>query len=461
MKIYAFAARLLLSSTLIVCLILPSLAVAGKILTLSECLEMAQTRNPSVLASMERIAQAEWRKQSVYDNFLPRLNLDYGYTYLANPSDINTGLPDTGDVSVTVHNNYAMGLYLDQPLFTGYRLIESYRLADLGLKEAVAGEELATLEIKYRTVSAYYNLLMSIKFQEVMAATVKQLASHYDDSYQFYENEIIPMNDLLEAEVHLANAKQDFRLASSRTRKARTTLATLIKEPLSSEFSVVDTPSLAPLLVDLEFLLQKALTDRPELKQANYGLESSEKQVALARSYYFPNVIMRAGHNRYGGDPMVDGTGLSDLQLPYETTVGVYAQWEIFAWGQTRHNVNQAEAARRESQQYLVKVMDEIRMEVDDNYTSVQVSYSNIETAKKAVEQAQENLRMNEVRYQNQIASSTDVIDAQTLLTSTRTKYYQAVYHYNIWLASLARAVGAESWEQLVVEGPDSKQKDL
>lgn len=458
MKRYTFGSGLLFS-TLFVCLILPSLAIAGKVFTLSECLEMAQTRNPSVLASMERTAQAEWRKKSAYDNFLPRLNMDYGYTYLDNPTDINTGLAGIGDVSVSVQNNYMMGLYLDQPLFTGYRLIESYRLADLGLKEAVAGEELAMLEITYQTVSAYYNLLMAVKFQEVMAATVKQLESHYDDSYQFYKNEIIPLNDLLEAEVYLANARQDSRLAAGNTRKARTTLATLIKEPLSAEFSVEDTPNLTPLPVDLEFLLQKALTDRPELKQANYGVESSGKQVVLARSYYFPSVIMRAGHNRYGGDPMVDGTGLSDLQTPYETTVGVYAQWELFAWGQTGHNVNQAEAARRESQQHLIKVMDEIRMEVDDNYTSVQVSYSNIEAAQKAVEQAQENLRMNEVRYKNQIASSTDVIDAQTLLTSTRTKYYQAVYHYNIWLASLARSVGAASWEELVVEEAGRKQK--
>ncbi len=449
--------RGLVSIVFCLCVISPLPAAAEKVLSLDQCLKMAQTRNPTVLASMERKIQAEWKKKSAYSDLLPRLNMDYGYTYLTDVKSIDAGFLGVGDISLTVHDNYAMGLYLDQPLFTGYRLIESYNLADLGLKSAVAGEELAGLEITFQTVAAYYNLLMAMKYQEVMAATVTQLKSHYDDSLHFYKNEIIPLNDLLEAEVYLANARQDFRLAVSNTRKATTTLATLIKEPLGDEFTVIDTPNLSPLLVKLDDLLQKALTERPEVKQANYGVASSQKMVTMARSSYFPTIFMRAGHNRYGGDPLVNGDGLSDLQVPYETTVGVYAQWELFSWGQTGQNVNKAEAARREAQHYLVKVMDEIRMEVDDNYTSVLVSYGNIETARKAVEQALENLRMNDVRYKNQIASSTDVIDAQTLLTSTQTKYYQAVYSYNIWLASLARSVGVRSWEQLLPEKVDAK----
>ncbi len=434
----------------------PVSAKEQKVFSLQQCIEMAQTRNPLILASMEKRKQAEWTKKSAYDNLLPKLNMEYGYTYLNNTTTINTYFSDIDEVSVTVHNNYAMGLYLDQPLFSGFRLIESYHLADLGLKQAVAGEELAKLEITFQTVASYYTLLKAIKFQAVMESTVAQLQSHYDDSDHFYTNEIIPLNDLLEAEVHLANAKQDFRLAASQTQKARTALMTLIKEPLSLDFSVVDAPYLTPFSIAIDTLLQKALAARPELKKANYSVESSQKLITTARSSYFPNVFVRAGYNRYGGDLLVNGDGLSDLQIPEETSIGVYAKWELFAWGQTGHKVDRAAAANREAQQYLIKVMDEIQMEVTDNLTSVQVSFANIETSKKAVEQAQENLRMSVVRYKNQISSSTVVLDAQTLLTQTETKYYQAIYHYNIWLASLARSVGVESLAQLQT---DQKEK--
>ena len=58
---------------------------------------------------------------------------------------------------------------------------------------------------------------------------------------------------------------------------------------------------------------------------------------------------------------------------------------------------------------------------------------------------------MNELRYKNQLSTNTDVLDARTLLTDTETKYYQAVYDYNIKLAGLARAVGVGSWKDLSV----------
>jgi len=422
-------------------------APAEKTFSLADCLKMAQERNPAVLAGKERTKQAEWKKKSAYDNFLPRLGMDYSYTYLDDAHSIDKGeFGLTRRIDVSVHNNYKMALYVDQPLFTGFRLLETYRLADLGLKEAVAGEELARLDIAYRTASAYFEYLMALRHRKVMEAAVAKYTSHYNDSKQFYENEVIPLNDLLEAEVYLANARQDASVAAGRVRQARIALATLIKEPLSLDFSVADTPETAAPAPGLDGLLRRALDDRPELKQANYRVESSRRQITIAKSTYYPNIFVRAEHDRYGGDAWVDGTGWNDLQDPEVSMIGVYAQWELFAWGRTGHEVKAAAAASRASRQQLALVMDEIRREVENNYIGAVTAHGNIATAAKAVEQARESLRMNELRYKNQIATSTDVLDAQTLLTDTENKYYQAVYQYNIWLAGLARSVGAETW---------------
>ena len=95
--------------------------------------------------------------------------------------------------------------------------------------------------------------------------------------------------------------------------------------------------------------------------------------------------------------------------------------------------------------------MDEVKLEVQDNFIYALTAYENIATAKIAVEQARENLRMNELRYKNQLATNTNVLDARTLLTDTETKYYREVYDYNIRLAGLARAVGVSSWKELNV----------
>jgi outer membrane protein TolC len=438
---------------IIIGFVLPGFVSASEIIyTREQCMEMALTRNPLVLASVERKTQAEWQKRSAFDNFLPKLNIDYSYTYVDDEKDVDLHSIGFGDVNVSKRHNWMMGLHVDQPLFTGFRLMETYHLADLGLKTAVAGEQLAQLEITFQTVKAYYNFLMAQKFQKVAEAAVTQLRSHLHDSEQFFKNEIIPLNDLLESKVHLANAVQDAQTAAGQTRTSRMLLATVIKEPLTLDFKVEDLPDMVALTGTIESLTQQALEMRPELRQANYDLEAAKKHITLAQSAYYPTISLSAAHNRYGGDPLVDGHGLSDLQDSRESMVGVYASWELFAWGQTNHEVNRAQAASREVDQALTGVVDEIKLEVQNALINAETAFKNIATAQVAVEEARENLRMNELRYKNQLATNTNVLDARTLLTDSETKYYQALYGYNIQLAGLARAVGVKRWNDLVLK---------
>jgi outer membrane protein TolC len=421
---------------------LPATAFAQSTYTSDECLAMAKTRNPAVLASIERKTQAAEKKDATYGDFLPKLNVDYSYTYFDEENTIDASSLGISDVTTRERNNFRLGIHVDQPLFTGFRLTDTYNLADLGLKEAVAGEQLATLEITYQTLRTYYNYLMAQKIQKVADEAVVQLSSHLRDSEQFFKNEIIPLNNLLESKVHLANAKQDARRAAGQTRITRMQLATVIKEPLAIPFMVADTPDTAKLHTPVEELIIQALQKRPELRQANYRQEAARTNISLAKSAYYPTIMLSAGHNRYGGDALVDGSGVSDIQDPEETMVGVYASWELFAWGQTNQRVRQASAADREAKQALTAVIDAISLEVQDNYIYATTSYANIETARVAVQQAKENLRMSELRYKNQISTNTDVLDARTLLSQTETNYYRAIYEYNIGLAGISRAVG-------------------
>jgi outer membrane protein TolC len=68
--------------------------------------------------------------------------------------------------------------------------------------------------------------------------------------------------------------------------------------------------------------------------------------------------------------------------------------------------------------------------------------------AKKAVEQGEENFRMAQERYKEQVGTLTDVLDSQTLLTQAQTDYYNALSNYNVAKAALNKAMG------LPVHGP-------
>ena len=90
------------------------------------------------------------------------------------------------------------------------------------------------------------------------------------------------------------------------------------------------------------------------------------------------------------------------------------------------------------------EIHDNISLEVKQAYLKTKEAEKKITTVEKAIEQAKENFRINKERYKEQVATSTDVLDAQTLLSRTTTNYYNALYDYKIAKASLYRATGQE-----------------
>jgi len=90
----------------------------------------------------------------------------------------------------------------------------------------------------------------------------------------------------------------------------------------------------------------------------------------------------------------------------------------------------------------LQELKDNIRLEVKDAYLLLREAEKNIQVTRTAIAQAEENFRINEERYKQQVATSTDVLDAQTLLTRARSNYFNALSDYNISWAKLERAMG-------------------
>ena len=91
----------------------------------------------------------------------------------------------------------------------------------------------------------------------------------------------------------------------------------------------------------------------------------------------------------------------------------------------------------------LMKLLDDIRLEVKNAYLAMRDLEENIKTVELAIEQARENYRIFTERYKEQVSTQTDVLIAQTLLSRTQTNYYNALYDYKRAKAALLRAMGS------------------
>ncbi|MDL1980804.1 MAG: TolC family protein [Deltaproteobacteria bacterium] len=405
-------------------------------LTLNKAIETALHNNTLIKQAIENQKAAIEEQKSARADFLPKASAGYSYTKLKDaPYAILGGTQiDVGD-----NDQYHWDLTLSQPLFTGFALSTRYEMAKLGVDVKDAEKEQAILDVVKQVKAAYFNILLTKKFLLVADEAVNQLESHVRDAEKFYEQGMIPYNDLLRSKVALADAKQTGVKAASNVERTVSAFNTLLRLDLNRKTDVEDILDIAPCAYDLSSLIKESMENRPELKALRLALKNADHGVTLAQSAYYPEVNLVGSYEQNGHNPPATE---NDYGNTHNASVTLQARWTFFEWGKTRAEVNKYRRNKSSLAEKLKGIEDSIKLEVKGAFLDLKVAKKNIQTAKKSLVQAEENWRITNLQYQQQMTTSTEVLDARTFLTRAETNYYSALYGYMISLAELERAVG-------------------
>ncbi|MDL1968683.1 MAG: TolC family protein [Deltaproteobacteria bacterium] len=407
-------------------------------LTLNKAIEMAVANNTIIRQAIENQKEAIEEQKSARADFLAKISAGYSYTKLKDaPYAILGGTQiDVGD-----NDQYHWDLTLSQPLFTGFALSTRYEMAKLGVDVKNAEKEQAILDVVKQVKAAYFNILLTKKFLLVADEAVNQLEFHVRDAEKFYEQGMIPYNDLLRSKVALADALQNRVRAEASVEMAVSAFNTLLQIDLNRKTDVEDILDITPCFFELTNCIKEAIEKRPELKALRLALKNADHGVTFAQSAYYPKVNL-VGSYEQNGDNL--SATENDFGNTHNTSVTLQASWTFFEWGKTRAEVNKYRRNKSSLAEKLKGIKDSIKLEVKSAFLSLKVAEQNIRTAQKSLVQARENWRITNLQYQQQMTTSTEVLDARTFLTRAETNYYEALYGYMISLAELERAVGRE-----------------
>jgi outer membrane protein TolC len=312
-------------------------------------------------------------------------------------------------------------------------------LARFGVDLSKVFLELAKQDLILQVKETYFNILKAQKIREVAVQSVEQLESGVKVSKAFYDVGIIPKNSLLQTQVELAQAQQDLTSAGIQLDIAKATFNTLLRRDVRAEVEVEDILEYRPMEVPFEEALETARKNRAELREVELNVKSAEKEVQLARSEYFPAVGLSFNYERFGDNLSVSGSKFVDED---GWTFMATARWPFWEWGKKRQLVREKKTRLVQAQDVVVQVEDSISLEVKGTYLRLREAKDKIGVAEVAVQQAEENFRINAERFKEQVATTTEVLDAQTLLTQSRSNYFNALSDYLIARARLDRAMG-------------------
>ncbi|MFH1092203.1 MAG: TolC family protein, partial [Pseudomonadota bacterium] len=403
----------------------------AKVFTLKECLDQALEKSLSLANADKTIEGAQWQKKSAFTNFLPSVKAQYLYTRLDEQPEVRTALGQVitklpaiisgQTLKAGSQDNFELTLTVSQTVFTGFALLTQYRLAEMGLDAAEIAKDRTKLDLILKVKEAYFAILQAEKSLEVAEQSVKQLEAHLKRATSFFDVGMVPKNDVLQAEVRLAEAIQNRTTASHLVLFNHAALNTLLHLDMDALIEIQDILAYKPFTTSLEQCLDQALSLRPEVKAAGKLIDVNQQQVRLAQADYYPTVAVQYNQSKKGDTWLVNG---SDYVDEYSWNVVAVASWKLWEWGRTRDGVQVTRTELAKAKNTLTEVKDGVRLEVKGSYLALQASEKNIQVAKKAVEQAEENYRMSSERYREQVATATEVMDAETLLTSARTRYY-------------------------------------
>ena len=443
--------RIFQNSIILGCLLLlPGFVSAeadGETLNLRQTIEAALEANLELQRSKDEIDVATANKNAATTEFFPTLNARYGYIRRDQPTTqaLGTQGGQIVDVVVNPEDEYNFVTSFSQPIFTGFALYNRYKIADLGLDIAEFSEKLTRQNVILDAKNAYYLVLKAQKLMDVADDTVKQIAAQKDVAENMYQVGMSPLNDLLQSQVQLANAKQGLITATNNLDLTKSQFNTLLRRSVNAPVKVVDLLDYTPWEQDIDYCLALAEDLRLEIEVADLEVQIAEKNYKLTQKDYFPAVNLTGTYTKRGTDWDVDGgTGISDKDF---WDIRATASWDFWQWGRTRYGVKEKLSRLSQAKLRKQQLLDNIDLEVKQAYLKTQEAQQNITTIEKAIEQAKENLRITEERYKEQVSTTTDVLVAQTLLTETMTNYYNALYDFKISKAILYRALGQEMLE--------------
>jgi len=404
-------------------------------LTLEESIKIALERSLTLHSSVVGVEGSEFRRKEAITNFLPLWTGQYNYTRYNSPISVGfAGASGLGSGSRDVFN---LSTTVNQPLFTGGFNLASYRFAKLGVDLSKASVETVKRDMVLQVRVGYFNILRAEKFLIVAQQQVKQFEAQLEVTKAFFEVGIVPKNDVLQAEVNLANARQSLIKVENDVATAKALFNILLRREINAPLQVADILEYKPFPLKYEESLEEALRQRSEIKAAQLNIDQAKENVKVAKSGFFPTISLSGNYGRVS-----DAAGLNGDMRDERWTVQSLATITLWNWGNTAFKVGENKVKVTQAEDSKNQLIDSITLEVRDDYFNMLVAEKNINVAEKSIEQAEENLRMNEERYKYQVATQTDVINAVTLLTQTRTNYYGALSDFNVAKAQLERSMG-------------------
>ena len=411
-------------------------AAEGVRIGLEEAVGMALETNRTIEQAEEDRTSAKWALSEARRNGGPKVSWSMSGMHIGGGSYESARRSHESIGTPSYDNEFSNQVNLTFPLYTGGNLEGRIEAARYGLNAADLALEDTDQQIRYETKAAYYRVIQCQNLIDVRLEAVRKLEVHLQTIQIQYEHGVAAKLDLLTSEVRLADQQQALVKARGDWKKAMAQLNNIIGLPANTPLELDAISDAVEAVEDVDQCIEYAYENRPDVFAANYAVKRAKALVDAAKSGYRPTLALSASKS-------IKGEGATFRQDHGETwNVGVQGQWDIFDNGITAAKVEEAQSDLRKAESQASQAKEKAELSVVTAWTDLMTARENIITARSAIQRAEEDYSLAQVRYVEGVDTNLAVMDSQEKLVEARTNYYNAIADAQTSKAELDKAMG-------------------
>ncbi len=400
-------------------------------ITLSEGLKIVTEDSRIVKIAKFSELLAETNTKIARSDLLPNIRAGLFYTDLSHQPAMKFG---TQIVPASDAEFYSYSIEVEQILFDFRGSLSKYEASKMILEAQKFDTVKTSNDIAIEFTNSFYDLLESIHLMDLAAKETERLTAHNSDTKNLFEAGVITINDLLQVQVRLSDARRRYLTTKNLVDIRSSNLNNLLLRPLKKNIKPLEPEvNIIPPSISYENACDVALSMRPEILILDHTLNALDLEEVVKRSESLPKFFL-SGTKEYKEN---------SYQVHEDNwIISLGVKVNLFDGGRSFSDLQKTKISKRQLIEQREKLVDEIKLQLQSYILSLDNAYASILVNRDAIVQGEENLRINKKRYEEGEGTATEVLDAVTDLSISETNQIQSVYNYLRAEAAVHYAMG-------------------
>lgn len=444
-------------------------------LSLEQSLTLLQSENKSLRIAGKEVELAKNEQQKLNAFWYPTISAAGAYVHMSNPVEVRQSLNQFTDpakeyVHSILPNDQFISSLLDKigqntltlplisqnvttidanltwPLFTGGKRIYAGKIGKTLVSVAEVNREQVSANQQALLIESYFGLRLGQRVVEVKTETYNSLKTHYDQALKLEQQGMINRAERLVAQVSMEEAKRELESARKDLEVASQALKGLINVGEEQEIRTTTSLFINESIPSAGYFKEMIPFNNYLVNQLKLQESIAHNQLKIGRTGYLPNIALIGKQTLYAD-------GLDKYLMP-RTMIGVGFTWNIFDGLDREKKIRQARLTSQSLAIGKEKAVTDLQVGVDKFYSQMQNAMDNVKALNTTLEMSNELVRIREKSFKEGMATSSDVVDAEVVLSKVKTAFLLAYYQYDVALANLLSICGIpEAFHQYRMDG--------